>query len=384
MRVTLVQGAFLPVPPLLGGAVEKVWTALGRWLAARGHTVTHMGRSYPGLADEETVDGVRYLRVPGFETPRLLWRLKWLDLVYTWRILPRLPAGDVVVSNTFWLPVLLRNPQAGAIYVHVARYPRGQMRLYGGAARWQTVSTPIADTLARQAPWGRERIRVIPYFIPPAPEVARERIPGAGADGVLRLVYAGRVHPEKGVHLILGALARLSPVEQARWQVRVVGPWRVAQGGGGEEYRDRLMTAAALLRLPVAFEEPRFDPAQLQEVYRDADVFVYPSLAEQGETFGLAPLEAMAAGCPVLVSDLACFRDFLQPGAHGWVFDHRGANAEAALAARLREIAADPGRLAGLGEAARRRANDFTLDAIGPRYEEDLLAVAAAHHSPDS
>jgi len=384
MRITIVQGAFLPVPPLLGGAVEKVWTALGLWLAARGHAVTHVGCSYPGLAERETVEGVNYVRVRGAETPNLLWRLKWRDFRYTMRVLPQLPPADVVVSHTFWLPITLRDPRQGAIYVHVARYPRGQLRLYGQAARWQTVSTPIAAVMASQAPWGADRIKVIPYFLPPVAGAEREAPAGMRADGRLLLVYAGRVHPEKGVHLILGALARMSPQEQACWQVRIVGPWRTAQGGGGEAYRERLRTAAAVLGLPVAFEEPLFDAAALQAVYRAADLFVYPSLAEQGETFGVAPLEAMAAGCPVLVSDLACFRDFFTPGKHGWVFDHRAAEAEQALTQRLREVAAQRAQLPRLGEAARLRATDFSLESIGPRYEEDLVAVAAAHQAPSA
>jgi hypothetical protein len=37
MRITIVQGAFLPVPPVLGGAVEKIWFALGKEFASRGH-----------------------------------------------------------------------------------------------------------------------------------------------------------------------------------------------------------------------------------------------------------------------------------------------------------------------------------------------------------
>jgi glycosyltransferase involved in cell wall biosynthesis len=46
-------------------------------------------------------------------------------------------------------------------------------------------------------------------------------------------------------------------------------------------------------------------------------MFVYPCLAEQGETFGLAPLEAVACGAVPIVSDLSCFGDFITPGVNG-------------------------------------------------------------------
>lgn len=380
MRITIVQGAFLPVPPALGGAVEKVWTALGRWLAARGHAVTHVGRQFPGWPDQEVIEGVQYRRVPGAETPRLLWQLKWRDLRYTWRVLPHLPPADVIVSHTFWLPILVRDPEAGAMYVHVARYPRGQLSLYRRATRWQTVSSPIAQVMAEQAPWGRDRIRMIPYFLPQWPSRTRSQPPGVGK-GPLKLVYTGRIHPEKGVHLILGALARLTPAEQAMWHVRIVGPARTREGGGGTQYVDRLRAAAAILHLAVDFEPPRYDPEALNDCYREADLFVYPSLAEKGETFGVAPLEAMACGCPVLISNLACFQDFVEPGRHGLIFDHRGEEPERALAERLREVAAARNQLAVWGAASERRAADFTLDRIAPRYEEDFAAAMTTHRT---
>src|SRR5437868_7628952 len=40
-------------------------------------------------------------------------------------------------------------------------------------------------------------------------------------------------------------------------------------------------------------------------------------------SFGLAPLEAMADGCAVLVSNLDCFHDFIRDGETGFIFDHR-------------------------------------------------------------
>jgi len=52
IRIAIIQGAFLPSPPLLGGAVEKVWHALGREFAVNGHDVVHISRQYDGL--EET------------------------------------------------------------------------------------------------------------------------------------------------------------------------------------------------------------------------------------------------------------------------------------------------------------------------------------------
>ena len=143
LSITIVQGAFLPVPPLLGGAVEKVWYALGRAFAEHGHTVVHIGRAHRQLPDETIDHGVAYRRVRGYDTPRALWRLKLCDLAYSLRVRRILPEADVLVTNTFWLPCLERRSSRGRPYVHVARYPKGQLRLYPSRTILQTVSAPI-------------------------------------------------------------------------------------------------------------------------------------------------------------------------------------------------------------------------------------------------
>ena len=65
MKITIVQGAFLPVPPIMGGAVEKVWLRLGQEFAAAGHEVVHVSRTHPQLPTEERIEGVRHVRVRG-------------------------------------------------------------------------------------------------------------------------------------------------------------------------------------------------------------------------------------------------------------------------------------------------------------------------------
>ena len=152
MNITIVQGAFLPVPPLLGGGVEKTWFDLAPEFVRRGHRVTYFSRRFESLPDEETLDGVRHVRVPGFDAPRSMVRYRALDAIYAWRVRRRLPPADIVVTNTIFLPVFIRDPSQGRLYVHVARFPKGQMRLYGHAARLQTVSGAVAEAIRSEYP----------------------------------------------------------------------------------------------------------------------------------------------------------------------------------------------------------------------------------------
>ena len=86
-------------------------------------------------------------RIKGYDVPKSLLMLKWLDLLYSTRIRRILPDADILITHTFWLPILVRSTKYGKLYVHVGRSPKGQMKLYRHAARLQTVSSPIAKRI---------------------------------------------------------------------------------------------------------------------------------------------------------------------------------------------------------------------------------------------
>jgi glycosyltransferase involved in cell wall biosynthesis len=366
MRITIVQGAFLPVPPILGGAVEKIWSALGKEFARRGHYVTHISRQHHSLMQEELVDGVNHVRVPGFDTPASLVTLKWQDLVYSRRVLKVLPEADVLVTNTFWLPILAPQAGKGKIYVHVQRYPKGQMRLYGRAARLQTVSTVIRKAICREVPDLTEKVTVIPNFVPVA-EAASESVVRSKC-----ILYVGRIHPEKGTHLLIDAFARFLSAGFHDWKLRLVGPWEVAVGGGGATYYQRLRQQSRDIQNWIDWIGPVFDAQRLRSHYKESSIFVYPSLAGRGEASPVAPLEAMAEGCPPIVSSLECFRDYLQPRYNGWTFDECPDQGAANLADTLSEVVSDGAVLEQVRNNAIHTSQSYALPRIADRYLEDF------------
>lgn len=329
MKITIVQGAFLPVPPLLGGAVEKRWFLLGHEFVSQGHEVVHISRRYGDLPTREVTEGVQHLRVSGFATPKSLGVLKALDLLYTLAVIRKLPKADILVSNTFWLPVLVRSRRFGAMMVDVARMPKGQMRLYRAAAILRANSTPVERAILADDPQAAGRTVMIPNpltFIP-------DREPNWEKKENI-ILYAGRLHPEKGIGLLLDAFAQFRQAAGSDWRLRLVGPYEASQGGGGRDWKAALQAKHAAVP-SVEWVEPIFDKDRLNLEYERAKLFTYPSLAEKGETFGLAPLEAMAWGCVPIVSDLECFKDFIRHGENGFVFDHRGTGAAGRLCSAL-------------------------------------------------
>jgi glycosyltransferase involved in cell wall biosynthesis len=363
------------VPPLRGGAVEKIWFALGQEFARRGHEVTHISRAFADLPHEEIIEGVRHIRVSGHDTPRSMVRLKLLDLLYSLRVLPKLPAADILITNTFWLPILVRSNRFGKIYVHVARYPKGQMRFYAHAARLQTVSGPIKEAILAELPGRGDLVECIPN---PLPEWNAHHSPPALGGRLKHLLYVGRVHPEKGLDLLISAIARIPKELFAGWKLLVVGPAEASAGGGGADYLATLRRMTESIPDRVEWVGPVYDATRLADYYRNSSLFLYPSLAERGESFGLAPLEAMSHGCPALVSDLSCFRDFIAADVNGFVFDHRASEPAAVLADAITDLIRNEAQIESVREAALSKAREFSVERVAGLYLRDFQTLSTS------
>lgn len=351
LRITIVSGFFLPVPPVSGGSTEKSWYQLARRFAARGHAVTLISRRWPGWAHDEIVDGVRHLRLPGFTHRRRLGVNLLLDFLWSWRVFIALPRADIVVVNAVTLPAWLGllKPSAGRVVLMTGRMPKGQYRRYRRIAHIMAASSYVRDRVVAENPGLASVIQVKGYPIdcealgerraPPAPAA-----PAARA-GEVTLGYVGRIHEEKGLRLLVDALRLVAATPGLPpWRLLLCGPSDIARGGSGAVLRDHILSQLSGV-MPAGtchLLDPQFDDRALASVYQSIDIFCYPSLAERGETFGVAVIEAMAAGAAPVVSRLACFTDFVRDGENGLVFDHRAADPAAALAAALVRLLREP------------------------------------------
>lgn len=324
MNIVILQGAFFPIPPLLGGAVEKRWFKLGQVFARSGHQVTHISRQYPGLPDEETIEGVLHIRVAGFSEQGPMLKHNLLDAIYSWRAVKAIPnSADVIITNSFWSPIFLRGRKKPVVYVDVARMPKGQMRFYSRADRLRANSHAVVTAIKAELPAAEHaRIGMIPN---PLPFDVQELVDFDAKEPLI--LFCGRIHSEKGLELLAKAVVNTN---LENWKIQIVGPWDTALGGSGESYKKYLSKCFG--NCAVEFLGPIFDVSKLNAIYRKAAVFVYPSLAEKGESFGLAPLEAMAWGAVPVVSDLTCFKDFITYEKNGLIFNHRTNDAKERLA----------------------------------------------------
>jgi len=372
MRITIVTGFFLPIPPLRGGAMEKMWYRLAQQFAAAGHQVTQVSRVWPGLPARETVAGVDHLRVKGSDHTRNLKRNLFLDFRWGLRVGWALPPADVVLCNTISLPIWLHRlkRRAGTVAVVLGRAPKGQLRWYAGVKRVYALSGALASQAIREYPPIRDRLMVMWCPIDWAVLAAAAHRKA----GELVIGFVGRIHPEKGIELLLSAAAILARrTDLPAWRLELVGPSDVISGGGGPRFQAALeIRYRPALGARLHFAGPEFDPAKLADCYGAMDIFCYPSIAEQGETFGVAVAEAMAAGCVPVVSALACFADFIADGENGRQFDHRAPGAAELLAAALGGLLADSERRQAMAAAAQASVRRFDYPLVAHKLLDDL------------
>jgi len=226
---------------------------------------------------------------------------------------------------------------------------------YSRALKFIVSSPALAANAAALAPY-QSRVTIIPFGIDPAPWRPRDDPPAAEPPFVL---FAGRHVDYKGVDVLLRALDG----SRARAVIAGDGPRRTAW--------ERLSHELGLNgRVTFTGEVP---DGELRRLMHGCAAFVLPSIT-QAEAFGYVQLEAMAAGKPVISTDVRSGVSWVnQDGRTGFVVR---AGAPAALREAIDRVTGDPALAARLGAAGRARVDDeFTLDRLRDRlrrFYEDL------------
>ena len=200
------------------------------------------------------------------------------------------------------------------------------------------VSESVRDVLTH-AGMPAKKIVVIHTGIelPPSP-AARPKHRG------LVVGHMGAFTAEKGQDVVIAAAAQLPLV---RFILAGEGP-RLAELGRGAP---PTVSFLGFVKDHAAF-------------FAGIDLFVMPS---RSEAWGLAALEAMAHGVPVIASDIGGLREIVEPGRSGWLVP---AGDAAALARTIAEAASDAGRLHEIGLAARDRAAHFSVEKMADQTEQ--------------
>src|SRR5438046_1744842 len=366
--------------PTYGGS-GAVATELGLELARRGHEIHFVSYASPfrlrGFAERVTCHEVTQLEYPLFEqsSPYALAlevkqhevaKREQLDMMHVHYAIPH--------AATAWLAKQMLEHEGLNLKI-VTTLHGTDITLVGQDPSYYTLtkfSIEQSDAVTAVSRYLRDEtyrafgcvdcdVRVISNFISPA-EYHPPR------DGSCR----GALAPAD--HKILTHVSNFRPVKRVVDVVRVFASVRKAMPatlvliGDGPE-RDAAEHEADRLGLG---EDVRFlgKVDDVAELLRGSDLFLLPS---ETESFGLAALEAMACGVPVIASAVGGLPEVVVHGETGFLTPK--GDVEAMIAHGLR-VLRDGDLQARMREAAARRALEFAADRIVPRYEqvyEDVL-----------
>lgn len=269
----------------------------------------------------------------------------------------RLP-GDVVHATSLAVPPTGGRPLVVTVHDLVFVHQPEHLTARGVAfhrrglelSRNATIVVPTAfgrDDLASEG-FDPGRIHVAHHGVDPPPP------PAPLPDRPPFLLFVGTLEPRKGVADLLDAHAALR-ARHPDLELVLAGP-----PGWGE---------------PVDVDRPgvtatgNVDDALLDELYRGAVALAHPT---RYEGFGLPLVEAMARGCPVVCTDVACL-----PEVTGGAATLVPVGDVDALAGALEAVLTDHGRRAAMAEAGRARAAEFTWAASAAAHARAYDAAAA-------
>jgi glycosyltransferase involved in cell wall biosynthesis len=205
---------------------------------------------------------------------------------------------------------------------------------------------------------------VIPNGVP-LPDLSG---PEAPEGGERRALFLSRLHPKKGLPMLLEAWAEVAP---EGWLLDLVGP-------SEDGHRAELEAQARRLELDdqVRFIGPVSDDEKW-DVYRRADLFVLPTYSEN---FGIVVAEALAAGVPVITTTGAPWSD-LEARDCGWWVDP---NEEAIADALGMALTLEPDQRKAMGRRGRRLVEErYSWEGVAAQMREAYQWVLKGGTPPD-
>ncbi len=357
-RVCHVSPTFFAAESVLGGG-ERFAEELARAMARRADVkLVSFGRRFVRERLSPTYERVILRSWSGNQlvpfSPWLRRELRGADVVH---------CHQYFVLPTF-LAARLGHRQGSRVFVSDLGGGAWTPGFHVDQSRWISGHLPISRYAAGSLPGRPLPSRVIYCGVDLAEHPMRPALEHDGA-----AVSLGRILPHKGLHFLIAGLP-------AGMTLHVVGTPLDAS------YLDRLRGLAAGKDVRFHFG---LGDGEVIAILRRAMALVHPTpvdasgSAREHELFGLALIEAMASGCPVIASRAASLPEIVDHGRTGLLVPP---NDPAAIGAALERLAADAALWARLAAAARRRVEqDFTWDRVVERcleaYAGDFAGDAA-------
>jgi glycosyltransferase involved in cell wall biosynthesis len=290
------------------------------------------------------------------QTDVALWR--WLRSLEGGAVVTTRPAFNLLASRLAPEGVVTVGQEHQHLAIHRPRLAADIRRHYGRLHALTTLTTQDEADYGRLLGGSRTRVQAIPNPVPASDA------PAADPDAKV-VIAAGRLNLQKGFDLLVPAFAEVAR-RHPDWRLRIYGSG--PERGRLQAQIDELGAGDTIALLGRS--------ERLGEAMAEASIF---ALSSRWEGFPMVLLEALGSGLAVVSFDCPTGPgDIVRDGREGALVPPEDVGA---LAAALDGLIGDPARRRAFADAARRRAGDFDIAAVGARVEALLAQLGAQERS---
>lgn len=375
MRVLMICTEKLPLPPIRGGAIQTYIDGVLPFLKEH-HDITVLGINDPALPDEETINGIHYVRIPGkiFDVYREgvthFLQTHSFDLIHIFNrprlVLPvrqHAPGAKITLSmhNDMFFEEKISKEEAAQALDEVSHIA--------------TVSNYIGNVIRTLYPQASSKLHTVysgvdsERFLPghhSKMKAIRETLRREhGLENKTVILFAGRLSRNKGVDRLIRALPQLTKRFNNLALVIVGSNWF-----SQDKVTDYVAYVRALAKkLPIPVVNTGFvSPSEIQNWFAAADLFVCTSIWQ--EPLARVHYEAMAAGLPIITTNRGGNAEVIELNENGLIVEHPEDPSE--FASKLTDLLASPSLMKSMGQKGRELAVSlYNWKRVG----NDLLKV---------
>lgn len=367
--------------PPLGGGAGVVTKELNSQLAAKGMMITTVTSHYSGLKKYQKQNKHILIRLPvlryhqgfsntfekmgyifaGFLYAGLLVRKYNPDIVHAHFAIP---SGIIAwyICKRFGIPYILTS--------HGGDVPEFTPAETGKYFRWlnwlfkeiwqtanlvTTMSQGVADLI-------KKHYEIEAYVIPNGININTYYPSKISKNGVVELLFAGRLNKQKNVHHLINSL---QSVKMKNWRLKIAGDGPERKSIAQYIIETRMENKVKLLGW-ITHQE-------MKHLFSQADVLCLPSL---NEGLPIVGLEALASGLAIVGTDTAGIRDIVQDGSNGYLvplYNHT------VYAQKIEHLCKNKKTLMEMKQKSRQLAHQFNWEWISERYAYLFQKVLTAN-----
>ncbi|MDN3955224.1 glycosyltransferase family 4 protein [Sporolactobacillus laevolacticus] len=323
MNIAMIATEKLPVPAIRGGAIQ-IYLQSTAEIIVQKHQVTVFSIRDPHLQDDETAQGVHYIRLDEEHyLSALTEELKktHYDVIH-------------VCNRPAWVePLKQVTPDSKFILsVHNEMFAEGKITKEDGetcindVSGIVTVSDFIGNTITQRFPGAKDKTRTVysgvdldayhPVWTDQGNIIRKRMRERAGLEGKKIALFVGRLSKVKGPHILLQAIPEIIEKHPDVMLVFVGSKW--FDDDKVNNYVRHLYTLGAMHLNHVTFIK-FIKPQDIPNFYSMSDIFVCCS--QWQEPLARVHYEAMAAGLPIITTNRGGNAEVIEEGQNGIVID---------------------------------------------------------------